>query len=185
MLGSASAINHLEKLLGIFEWATLAGRPCCCRSISSRRCSPSRRLRSARLSPISASAVDPARNLPVMVIATGRSDVLEGLLEAGELAHLTDTYALMPMPLDRVPTLGRGSAQVAGLNVERGARRGDCARCGKPRGASASRSHFVAALPMQHRQKLSSRIPFARRSGRHLNQSRTRCGSSPISPLAD
>ena len=55
-----------------------------------------------------------------MVIATGRSDVLDGLLEAGELAHLTETYALMPMPLDRVPRLVEGPAQVAGLNVEKG-----------------------------------------------------------------
>jgi len=30
-----------------------------------------------------AGALDPARDLPVMVIATARSDVLEGLIEAG------------------------------------------------------------------------------------------------------
>ena len=67
-----------------------------------------------------AAALDPARDLPLMAIATGRSDVLEGLLETGELARLTETYPLMPMPLDRVPLLVEGPAQVAGLNVEKG-----------------------------------------------------------------
>jgi hypothetical protein len=67
-----------------------------------------------------ASALDPARDLPLMVIATGRSDVLEGLLEAGELAHLTETLPLPPMPLDRVPRLVEGPAAMAGLNVEKG-----------------------------------------------------------------
>jgi energy-coupling factor transporter ATP-binding protein EcfA2 len=67
-----------------------------------------------------ASALNPARDLPLMMIATGRSDVLEGLLEAGELAHLTETYPLTPMPLDRVPRLVDGPAQVVGLNVEKG-----------------------------------------------------------------
>jgi energy-coupling factor transporter ATP-binding protein EcfA2 len=54
------------------------------------------------------SALDPARHLPFMVIATGRSDVLEGLLEAGELAHFIETYPLVPMPLDRVPRVVEG-----------------------------------------------------------------------------
>ncbi|HEV2958119.1 MAG TPA: TIR domain-containing protein [Xanthobacteraceae bacterium] len=67
-----------------------------------------------------ASTLDPARDLPVMVIATGRSDVLQGLLEVGELAHLTETYPLSPMPLDRVPRLVEGPAAMAGLNVEKG-----------------------------------------------------------------
>ena len=55
-----------------------------------------------------------------MVIATGRSDVLEGLLETGDMARLTETFPLVPMPLDRVPRLVEGPAAVAGLNVERG-----------------------------------------------------------------
>ena len=67
-----------------------------------------------------ASALDAAHNLPFMVIATGRSDVLEGLLESGVLAHLTETYPLMLMPLNRVPRLVEGPAQVTGLNVEKG-----------------------------------------------------------------
>jgi TIR domain/AAA ATPase domain len=67
-----------------------------------------------------ASALDPARDLPVMVIATGRSDVLEGLLESGELAHFTETYPLPLMPLDRLPRLVQGPAAIAGLYVEKG-----------------------------------------------------------------
>ena len=120
-LGSAVAIDHVEELLKdlrvrdaraatvllpidqfeeVFTVATPAER--------------------ATFLHLVASALDPARDLPIMVIATARSDVLEGLLEAGELAHLTETYPLIPMPLDRVPRLVEGPAQVAGLNVEKG-----------------------------------------------------------------
>src|SRR5207253_4296756 len=67
-----------------------------------------------------ASALDPARDLPIMVVATGRSDVLEGLLQAGELARLSETYSLPPMPLDRVPRLIEGPAAAVGLLVEDG-----------------------------------------------------------------
>jgi len=67
-----------------------------------------------------ASALDPARDLPFMIVATGRSDVLDGLIETGALAHFTETYPLPPMPLDRVPRLIEGPAAVAGLNVEKG-----------------------------------------------------------------
>jgi tetratricopeptide (TPR) repeat protein len=66
------------------------------------------------------SALDPARDLPFMMIATGRSDVLEGLVQAGDLAQLTDTFPLPLMPLDRVPRLVEGPAAVAGINVEKG-----------------------------------------------------------------
>ncbi len=56
-----------------------------------------------------------------MVIATGRSDVLEGLLESGELAHLAEAYPLPPLPLDRLSRLVEGPAAVMpGLNVEKG-----------------------------------------------------------------
>jgi hypothetical protein len=65
-------------------------------------------------------ALDPARDLPIMMIGTGRSDVLEALLEAGELTRFTETYPVPPMPLDRVPRLIEGPAAVAGLNVEKG-----------------------------------------------------------------
>jgi tetratricopeptide (TPR) repeat protein len=67
-----------------------------------------------------AATLDPARDLPLMVLATGRSDVLEGLIQAGDLAHLTETYPLPLMPLDRVPRLVEGPATVVGLNVEAG-----------------------------------------------------------------
>ena len=67
-----------------------------------------------------ASALDPVRDLPIMVVATGRSDVLEGLLQAGELARLSETYSLPPMPLDRVPRLIEGPAAAVGLLVEEG-----------------------------------------------------------------
>ena len=67
-----------------------------------------------------AATLDPARDLPLMVVATGRSDVLEGLIQAGDLAHLTETFPLPLMPLDRVPRLVEGPAAVAGINVEKG-----------------------------------------------------------------
>jgi tetratricopeptide (TPR) repeat protein len=67
-----------------------------------------------------AAVLDPVRDLPLMVLATGRSDVLDGLIEAGELARLYETEPLPPLPLDRVVRLVEGPAAVAGLNVERG-----------------------------------------------------------------
>ena len=67
-----------------------------------------------------AAALDSARDLPLMVIATGRSDVLEGLIQAGDLAHLTETFPLPLMPLERVPRLVEGPAAIAGLNVDKG-----------------------------------------------------------------
>jgi tetratricopeptide (TPR) repeat protein len=67
-----------------------------------------------------AGALDPGRDLPLMVLATGRSDVLDGLLGAGELAHLYETEPLAPMPLDRVPRLIEGPAAVASLHVDPG-----------------------------------------------------------------
>ncbi len=67
-----------------------------------------------------AEALGSALGLPVMVLATGRSDVLEGLIAVGELARVTETYPLPLMPLDRVPRLIEGPAAVAGLNVDQG-----------------------------------------------------------------
>ncbi len=65
-------------------------------------------------------ALDPSRDLPMLVIATGRSDVLEGLIATGELGQLTETFPLPLMPLDRVPRLVEGPAAVAGINIEKG-----------------------------------------------------------------
>jgi hypothetical protein len=42
-------------------------------------------------------------DLPVIAVATGRADVLQGLLEISELVPLTETIPLLPMPLDRDP----------------------------------------------------------------------------------
>ena len=67
-----------------------------------------------------AAILDPARGLPLMVIATGRADVLQGLLETSALAPLMDTTPLLPMPLERVPQLVEGPAAVASLVVEPG-----------------------------------------------------------------
>jgi tetratricopeptide (TPR) repeat protein len=66
-----------------------------------------------------AAILDPARGLPLMVIATGRADVLQGLLETSALAPLMDTTSLLPMPLERVPQLVEGPAAVASLVVEK------------------------------------------------------------------
>jgi hypothetical protein len=69
---------------------------------------------------MTASLLDPGRDLPVIALATGRADVLQGLLETSQLAPLTETIPLLPMPLDRVPLLLEGPATVASLIVERG-----------------------------------------------------------------
>src|SRR5712671_1945208 len=120
MLGSAAAIDHVEKLLKDLRVGDARGATVLLPIDQFEEvftvATPGER---ATFLHLLASAVDPARDLPVMVIATGRSDVLEGLLEA-VVAHRTETYALTPMPLDRVPRLVEGPAQVAGLNVEKG-----------------------------------------------------------------
>jgi tetratricopeptide (TPR) repeat protein len=67
-----------------------------------------------------AALLDPARGVPIIVLATGRSDVLEGLTQADELARLYETCPLAAMPLDRVGRLVEGPAAVAGLNVQKG-----------------------------------------------------------------
>ncbi|MHB8267263.1 nSTAND1 domain-containing NTPase [Bradyrhizobium sp.] len=73
----------------------------------------------AALLSLLAAILDPARRLPLMVIATGRADVLQGLLETSALAPLMGTTPLLPMPLDRVPQLVEGPAAVASLIVEK------------------------------------------------------------------
>jgi tetratricopeptide (TPR) repeat protein len=74
----------------------------------------------ASLLTLLATILDPALGLPLMVIATGRADVLQGLLETSALAPLMDTTPLLPMPLDRVAQLVKGPAAVASLVVEPG-----------------------------------------------------------------
>jgi hypothetical protein len=120
-LGGADAIDHVEKLLRDLRVGDARGATVLLPIDQFEEvftvATPGER---STFLHVLASAVDPARDLPFMVIATGRSDVLEGLQEAVELARLTETYVLMPMPLDRVPRLVDGPAQVAGLNVEKG-----------------------------------------------------------------
>jgi hypothetical protein len=67
-----------------------------------------------------AAILDPARGLPLIMIVTGRADVLQGLLETSAIAPLMDTTPLPPMPLQRVPQLVEGPAAVASLIVEKG-----------------------------------------------------------------
>ena len=120
-LGGAAAIDHVEKLLRDFRVGPARGATALLPIDQFEEvftvATPAER---ATFLHLLGSVVDPTRDLSVMVIATGRSDVLDGLLEAGELAHLTETYALVPMPLDRVSRLVEGPAQVAALNVEKG-----------------------------------------------------------------
>jgi WD40 repeat protein len=67
-----------------------------------------------------ASILDPVRDLPLMILATGRSDVLGGILDTSALARFAETFFLEPMPLERMPRLVEGPAAVAGLNIETG-----------------------------------------------------------------
>ena len=67
-----------------------------------------------------AGVLAPESNIPLMVLANGRSDVLEGLIEAGDLAQLTDSYPVPLMSVSRVPRLVEGPATVAGFNVDKG-----------------------------------------------------------------
>ena len=61
-----------------------------------------------------------AHGIALMVIATGRSDVLEGLIESSELVGRYETFPLTAMPLERYPRLIEGPAAVAGIIVEDG-----------------------------------------------------------------
>jgi WD40 repeat protein len=67
-----------------------------------------------------AGVLAPESDIPLMVLANGRSDVLEGLIEAGDLAQLTDNYPVPLMSVSRVPRLVEGPATVAGFNVDKG-----------------------------------------------------------------
>ena len=120
-LSSAVALDHIQELLkdlraGDARTATILLPIDQCEELFTVASSQER----AAFLHLLVSALDPAHGLPLMVIAAGRSDVLEGLLEAGELAHLTETYPLVPMPLDQVPRLIEGPAAVASLNVDKG-----------------------------------------------------------------
>jgi len=64
--------------------------------------------------------LDSERDLPLMTIATGRSDVLLDLLQASVLGQFCENHPLGPMRLDEVPRLIEGPASVAGLNIDDG-----------------------------------------------------------------
>jgi WD40 repeat protein len=67
-----------------------------------------------------ASLLDPKLELPLITVATGRSDVLQGLLETSDLAQFCETYPLGPMAFDQIPRLVEGPADIAGLAIEDG-----------------------------------------------------------------
>ena len=187
MLGSADAIDDVEKLLKDLRVGDARGATVLLPIDQFEEvftvATPVERATFLRLL---ASAVDPARDLPVMVIATGRSDVLEGLLEAVELARLTETYALMPMPLDRVPRLVEGPAQVAGLNVEKGLAEAIARDVESPE-ALPLLAHTLWLLYRRCGDDKKLRFDeYGRSAIRSATsiRSRTRCGSSPIRPSA-
>lgn len=64
--------------------------------------------------------LDPGRDLPLMAVATGRSDVLLGLLETSVLGEFCENHPLGPMRLDKIPRLIEGPASVAGLYLDDG-----------------------------------------------------------------
>jgi WD40 repeat protein len=120
-LGGPDAIDHLEHLLNDIRVGDARGATVLLPIDQLEEvftvATPVERANFLRLL---ASAVDPLHDLPVMVVATGRSDVLEGTLETVQFARSTESYALLPMPLDRLPRLIEGPAQVAALSVEKG-----------------------------------------------------------------
>jgi WD40 repeat protein len=67
-----------------------------------------------------ASALRPDRHLPLSIVATARADLLEHLLDTGELARVTETFHLAPITLERVPKLIEGPATTAALHVDKG-----------------------------------------------------------------
>jgi hypothetical protein len=74
----------------------------------------------AVLSSLLAAICDPLRNLPAIVVATGRADVLQDMLETGPLATIVEPCLLSQMPLERIPSLIEGPAVVASLTIEDG-----------------------------------------------------------------
>ena len=81
-LGSADAINHVEKLLKDIRVGDARGAAVLLTIDQFEEiftvATPVER---ATFLHLLASVVDPARDLPVMVIATGRSDVLDGCID--------------------------------------------------------------------------------------------------------
>ena len=122
------------------------------------------------------------RDLPFMVIATGRSDVLEGLIELSELVGHYETFPLTAMPLERYPRLIEGPAAVAGITVEKGLSE----RIGRDVESKEALPLLAHTLALLHQRggedkKLSlADYERARRSGAAAaTRSRIRSGSPP------
>jgi hypothetical protein len=97
---AATVVLPIDQLDQVFTVATLAQR--------------------AAFLELMKAILDPVRNLPLIAIAAGDADVLEGLLNAGDLARLAESFPLLPMPVDRFRHVVEGPAGVAGLHVEEG-----------------------------------------------------------------
>ena len=117
-----------------------------------------------------------------MVIATGRSDVLEGLIESSELVGHYETFPLTAMPLERYPRLIEGPAAVAGITVEKGLSE-RIGRDVESKEALPLLAHTLALLlPARRRGQEARALPNTRRSAIRRaasTRSRTRSGSPP------
>ena len=101
-----------------------------------------------------AATLDPARDLPLMVVATGRSDVLEGLI-AGRRARAPDRDLSAAADAARSrAAAGRGTGRGRRHQCREGAAGAHRARRRERGGAAAARAYAVAALsPRRRRQE--------------------------------
>ena len=121
-----------------------------------------------------------------MVLANGRSDVLEGSIEAGDLVKLTDSYPVPPMSVSRVPCLVQGPARSPVLMSTRGWRNA-WPRTSKARRRCRSWPIHRGSCTERARQQAPC-LPEYESLGdaeRKSIRSRIRCGWLPIKPSAD
>ena len=159
--------RHRRAAQGSAHRRGRATPPCCCRSTSSRRCSPSRPRPSARPS-CSCSRPRSIRRAicRCMVVATGRSDVLEGL-DRGRRSRATDRDLSAAADAARSrAAAGRGAGRGRRHQRREGLAGAHRPRRRERRGAAAARAHAVAAVsPRRRRQEAHARrIRGARRS---------------------
>ena len=113
-----------------------------------------------------AATLDPARDLPLMVVATGRSDVLEGL-DPGRRPRASDRDLSAAADAARAgAAAGRGTGRGRRHQCRKGPGRAHRARRRERRGAAAAGACALAALsPRRRRQEADARrIRGARRS---------------------
>ena len=183
--------------------ATRATPRCCCRSISSRRCSPSRprteraaflRLLGAVLDPGARSADHGGRHRPLR--RARRPD-----RRPASSAQLTETFPLPPMPLDRVPRLVEGPARRSPASTSRRAcrsasratskapKRCRCSRtrCGCSTGAAATtRSSRIAEYEaLGDRAARAQSDPEFGASGRRSGDRRLAAVAAELAALRD